>query len=78
MGKIGKRIDDFYDNAETLYELLVADQQILEEKQNILDIKCIEIGKKEQEIELLKNTAQEFGAKLNEIYLSHGDRKSVV
>ena len=33
MGKIGKRIDDFYDNAETLYELLVADQQILEEKQ---------------------------------------------
>ena len=53
MGKIGKRIDDFYDNAETLYELLVADQQILEEKQNILDIKCIEIGKKEQEIELL-------------------------
>lgn len=74
MGKIGKRIDDFYDNAETLYELLVADQQILEEKQNILDIKCIEIGKKEQEIELLKNTAQEFGAKLNEIYLSHGYR----
>lgn len=70
MGKNGEHIDSFHENAETLYELLVEDKQVIEGQKKAFEKKCAEAA----EAELLRRTVQELGTKINEISLSYGYR----